>query len=76
MLDNLRRLKEGGKERKAIVRDVPGLNVGGAVNQIAHFTIHFGWDPVEEYMLVSENDARPGESAGRGAQVATLSCGG
>ena len=42
VLDNLRRLNVRGKETKAIVLDVPGLKVGGAVNQIAHFTIHFG----------------------------------
>ena len=76
VLDNLRRLKVGGKETKAVVWDVPGLNVGGAVNQIAHFTVHFGWDPVEDYMLVSENGVGRGESVGMGPQVATPSCGG
>ena len=76
VLDNLRRLKVGGKETKAIVWDVPGLNVGGAVNQIAHFTIHFGWDPIEDYMLVSENGVGRRESVGMGPQVATPSCGG
>ena len=55
VLDNLRRLNVGGKETKAVVWDVLGLNVGGAVNQIAHFTIHFGWDPVGDYMFVSES---------------------
>ena len=63
VLDNLRRLKVGGKETKAVVWDVAGLNVGGAVYQIAHFTVHFGWDPVEDYMLVSENGVGRGESA-------------
>ena len=76
VLDNLRRLKVGGEETKAVVWDVPRLNVGGAVNQIAHFTVHVGCDPVEDYMLVSEDGVGRGESVGMGPQVATPSCGG
>ena len=41
VLNNLRRLKVGGKETKAVVWDAPGPNVGGAVNQIAHIAVHF-----------------------------------